>query len=355
MDMKKLKKKLTKPVEDEVHNPEDFLSSGCTILNLCCSDTPDGCYRKGVFHTFVGDSDTGKSWLAWAMLTEAAINDEFKDYRLVFDNAEGGQVPDLKRYFPPLVDRVEIVQSRTVEQMYYRLGDYLEKGPIVAAVDSMDALIAEADDKKFKKSKSAHNRGKEDKINIGLAKAKANSQILNRIVSDVVKTQSILMMISQAKVRIKMSPWDFGPDKARSGGGALKFYNRWEVWLRSPRTIKKKVKERNIQIGMVTQASVEKNHITGKKRKVEINIYEQFGIDDIGTSIDYLIAWDHWKGTQATVSAPEFDFKGKKEDLARKIENKPMRRRKLKRIVTRVWKEIEERVSLNRRPPYEGY
>jgi RecA/RadA recombinase len=343
--MEKLKKQLLERPKQRKLKDSDFLSSGSTLLNLACTDRIDGGLVKGVYHNLTGDSDTGKSIVAVEILAQAALNKNFKKHRLVYWNAERANLLT----YPHLEDRLEVLEPDTLEDFYYTAYDFLKGGWIVGILDSMDALIPKADDKKFLERKKAHQAGKEAKGSYG-SKAKVNSENLRRLVS-ALGDDSIFLMISQT--RDLMDSMMFGPQKTRSGGHSLKFYNRWEVWINKGKKIEKTYKGEKVQIGTYANVKVEKNHITGKKRKVKISVYTSYGIDDIGDCINFLIQWKHWKGTETKVRAPEFDFDGDKDKLIKKIDKKKSRLWKLRRIVGRVWRDIEDTVALSRRPKYE--
>src|SRR2546423_5801296 len=82
-----------------VFSREGALSSGSTLLNLACTDHPDLGFFKGAYYYLVGDSVSGKTWLSLSCFAEACCNDAFHDYRLIFDDVEGGALMDIRRYF----------------------------------------------------------------------------------------------------------------------------------------------------------------------------------------------------------------------------------------------------------------
>ena len=84
---------------------------------------------------------------------------------------------------------------------------------------------------------------------------------------------------------------------------------------------------------------------------MDVPIYHSYGVDDIGSSIDYLCDEGHWRRGEGTVQAPEFEFSGKREKLIAKIEEEGLHR-DLAGIVTDVYREIEEAVAVKRRPRY---
>ena len=67
----KLKKELTREREPAAP-PVEFLSTGCTLLNLACAGSRRGGFTVGHFTYLVGDSTSGKTFLALTCLAEAA-------------------------------------------------------------------------------------------------------------------------------------------------------------------------------------------------------------------------------------------------------------------------------------------
>lgn len=357
--MKKLKKKLLKKPKSKKLKEYDFLSTGHTPINLACTGRIDGGIVLGVYTNLIGESDTGKSVLGMSILAEAAINKRFKDYSLEYVNSEHSHLLDPAVFCPPLADRINIREDiDSPEGFYYYAIDKLKKGPCIMILDSMDALTPMAEDKKFAKQKLAFEKGKDAAGSYNLDKQKENAKNLRKVcslLSKDPKNKSAVVIISQSKDLISQGPFSFGPRKYRSGGGSMKFYTRMEIWLSNSSQIKKEYKGKKIQIGSNCLVKVDKNHITGKKRQVRMTVYNDYGVDDTGDCIDWLIDMSHWKGTKKTVQAKEFDFKGKKAELIKYIEKKSSRVWKLRKLVKSIWDEMEKTVEMKRRPKYEAW
>ena len=103
----------------------------------------------------------------------------------------------------------------------------------------------------------------------------------------------------------------------------------------------------------MARVRVKKNRVTGKDRTVEIPIYHSYGIDDVGSCIDYLIEEGHWKSSKGKVSAPEFDYDGPRGALVRMIVEQGMEN-DLRSTVQETWDEIEQSLTMNRPPRYGG-
>ncbi len=86
----------------------DYLSTGSTLLNLACTGYPFRGFAKGYYYFIVGDSTSGKTFLSLTCLAEASINKNFKDYRFIYDNSEGGALMDIERFFGSgVAERIE--------------------------------------------------------------------------------------------------------------------------------------------------------------------------------------------------------------------------------------------------------
>ncbi|RLF30292.1 MAG: hypothetical protein DRN14_00100 [Thermoplasmata archaeon] len=339
----------------------NLLSSGSTLLNLACSNNPFGAFLKGKYYFLVGDSTSGKTFLAMTCFAEALISSQFKNYRLIYDNVEDGCLLDLEKLFNAEVrDRVEPpemgedgpVYSYLVEEFYYHVDDAIERAkkdgrPFVYVLDSMDSLTSESETDKFEQHKDAHRKGKDTPGSYGDGKAKRNSEGLRKVLKGLRDTGSILIIISQTRDNI-----GFGFEKkTRSGGHALKFYATVEIWSSLAGAIKKTVKGRDRQIGIHVKLKVKKNRITGESHEVQTDIYPSYGIDDIGSCIDYLVAEKWWMKKKSLIEAPEFEVTLTRQKLIAHIEENGLSR-KLQRVVGECWNDVREACDIHRQGRY---
>lgn len=358
--IEKLKQELTEKRKKETPIPaKDLLSTGSTLLNLALSGKPQGGLTKGRYFFFVGDSSSGKSFLCLTCLAEAALSKSFKDYRFIYDNAEDGILMDMKAFFgptvanklePPKLVKGEPVYSETLDDFYFHLDDaYLAGKPFIYILDSMDALSTEEEIAKAKEKKSAKGKAREVTGSYGTSKAKGNSAGIREALPKLRKLDSILIVISQTRDNIGFGA-QFNP-KTRSGGHALRFYATCEIWSSIKKHIKKPYKGKDRELGILSQIKVKKNRITGRERTVEIPIFHSMGIDDVGSMVDYLVEESHWSESKGVISTQGWITEMKREALIRHIEREDLER-ELKVIVTSVWNEIEEAVSVKRKSRY---
>ncbi len=358
-DSDKVKKSITEQAQrltKTTVQKKDMLSTGSTLLNIACTGCIEGGFWKGAYFFMVGDSQSGKTFLARTCLAEATINKHFDDYRLIDDDVEGGALMNTAKYFgQALADRIEPpstddegnpVYSETIEDFYYHLDDALENDrPCIYLLDSMDALGSKYEQSKFDENKKASRKGGDAKGSYGDGKAKINSSGIRTMLPKLRDTGSILIIINQTRDNIGAMP--FQPQKTRSGGHALTFYAMMELWASVKGSIGKTVKGKKRKVGITSQVKVKKNRSTGRDRTIEFPIYYSHGIDDVGGCVDYLIKEGHWKGG-TKVNAKDFSFAGRKEALIEHIENNELEF-DLKQLVLETWNEIEKECVVKRK------
>ena len=358
-----------RPVEEAPDKIKDFLSTGCTMLNLAMSGSINGGWPIGRISTLPGQSSAGKTVLVLSTFTEAAINPKFDKYTLIYDDVERRCDFDLVKLFPPLVDRLETPSgllykdlneenrddcgiSNTIQDLRNRMLQLKDNGKkFVYIADSLDSFSTDEElDKEMKRALAAAKSPEAaNKIagSFNAEKAKILGQIMRMINGVVASTDSVFILTQQLRQKMNampgQSPW------TTSGGESPYFYSHVRPFLSKVGTLKSK--DKSLKIGVSSKARMDKNSVTGKLRDVEFDIYYEMGIDDVGSMVDYLLKRKHWK-PGAWITVPEFDLKENGKDaLVRKIEEIGEVKR-LKRIVQKVWNKMEESALLNRPSRY---
>ena len=355
--IKRARKQLAK---QDTQPERHYLSTGCSLLNLACSGKVNGGFATGGYYLLVGDSSSGKSFLSLTCFAEAANNPGFDDYRLIYDDVEDGALMDKERFFgsktarriePP--DRYKggaPAYSKTTEDFYRNLEIACNIGPCVYVLDSMDALDTDDDLKKLKKQRSA-KEGESVSGSYGTSKAKQNSSGLRQAINSLQLHGSILLIISQTRDNI--GPGAMFDPKTRGGGKAMRFYATVEMWtsigerIRVVRTNGKKEK-----VGIVSKVQVKKNRIQGREPVVNVRILDQHGIDDVGSSVAFLVDEGHWPEDRKVITADDLGLKGKRERLIEQIQTEGMEQ-DLRLIVAECWEKIEAECKLVRKRRYE--
>lgn len=348
-------------------SPENYLSSGLTLLNLATTNNPDCFIEKGTYDLFVGQSGAGKSMLATQILAEAANNPNFDGYELIYDDVEHGCLFDIEQMFgKKLAKRLRAprqdesgtpICSSTVEDFFFNIDDFQDaKKPFVYVLDSMDSLTSSSSDVKFEENKDQRRadleKGKETSQltqGYGDGKAKQISGNLRRVVKRLPDTGSILIIICQVRENIT----GYGPKYVRSGGQALKFFAHEEYWLYNLKMLTRTMDKKERQYGHLAKISLEKNRITGMKSTVKFPILIGAGIADADSCLDWLAEegrvvrpsrsnglWEYPAlglklNREAMISAMEEDFAPFKKDI------------------TETWNAILHAISCTRKRKYE--
>lgn len=345
-------------IEHDQETLDKLLPTGSAILNCILADNPFVGYRKGSIVNVVGDSSAGKSLLAFTTFAAIAANPDFDHYRFIYDDVECADSFDIERLFgKKTAKRLEPaykdsegnpLSSDTIQDFHFYVKEAIkQKTPFIYILDSFDALDSDEDEKKIEEAHSAKRKGNVVAGSYGMAKAKASSAILRNIKTDLKKTDSLLIIVSQ--VRDNVGAVMFGPTKTRSGGKALKHYAWNEIWLH----LGKKIKSKDRVIGVETHIKIGKNRQTGKQREGVIPIFYDHGIDDIGSCIDFLITEDFFTAkTKAKIQVPQFEFEGSKAKLIEHIESNNLEH-ELHAMVGQCWNQIEDSLKLNRKRRFE--
>lgn len=342
---------------DPAPEPQESTSlcipTGSTLLNLALSDRVDGGWPVGKIVNPVGDSSSGKTFIALTMLAEAARMDRFIKHELIHDDAEAASEFDLPGLFGKAAaerikaaayDDDEKLCSTTTQEFEARLWSRLKAGdPFIYVLDSLDSVSCDEELARTDESTEALLAGKaKPGGSYRMEKAKHLSEMLRKIKARLQHTDSLLMVLSQTRDNI--DPMSF-QTKTRAGGRALKFYSAIELWT----AVGKKLTAKDRMIGIECRVRVSKNNITGKLRDVSFPIYYSYGIDDTASCVDWLVKEKEWNTRGDKVDGP-LGCAGRNA-LVRQIEEDG-KVEELRRIVGEAWARIEASLLLKRRAKY---
>lgn len=333
-------------------NPEDFVSTGSTLLNLALTDRRRCGFRKGRMVNLVGDSSAGKSFLVLTVLAEAANDPKFDGYRLIYDDAENALCFDMQKLFgKKAAKRIETdMKSNTVQKWKKNLvGLVGDSVPFIYVLDSFDSLTStEALERAAKAAKADGEEGGSYKTE----KPRIGSETASMVMEPLAETESILIIVSQTRANIGVT---FGEKKTRSGGNWLQFYSTHVPWMailereRHEITINGKKMKRTV--GVHTRIRCKKNKVTGKERECEIKISYDYGIDDTYSNINFLVENGVWSKKNGVINADDIcDTPMKAEALQKFIEDNDLEG-DVAKLVETTWLEIEAAFVTERRKP----
>jgi len=346
-----------------------FLPTGSTMLNLAMTDRIDGGWPMGKINTLPGKSTAGKTVLVLSTFAEACLDPRFDNYLLIYDDVERRCDFNLDKLFSPLTSRLITPSgllyadlrgnedksgiSNTIEDMEITLTTLAKKGqPFIYVADSLDSFSTDEEVAKELLKAVAAAKSKDAADKVAQAHAARKAGIIHRILRNVngliANTKSLLIITQQLKQKIDAKP--FERKWTTNGGEGPYFYSQVRPFM----TRVGIRKECGCEVGTDTEVIMDKNSTTGKLRNIRFSIYNELGIDDIGSMVDFLREQKVWEIKGSWVDAPEFDLREQGwANLTRAVENSG-KIDKLKRLVQRAWDNREDDIkrALDRKPRY---
>jgi len=265
---------------------KSWFSSGCTILDLAVANKLPGGFPGGRITHIFGDPSTTKSVLALEPLG-AAQRKGGKAFlvdvecSLDFDWAETNGVKILdtdKNGKQKLRTDFEIYNPRTIEETFGKIiprilkmmKDEKLESKCAVSIDSLTALSAAVD--------LTMDLGE---ATYGGDRAKQFGKAYRKLLRDITKAGLAIIVIDQLRDSFKM-----GAGKVYSGGRAIKFYSDVQILL--DLTGEKIKNERGVVIGIEVGFLIKKNKVSPPFRDGKFRFMFADGIDDIGTSLQWL-------------------------------------------------------------------
>lgn len=344
-----IKKSVDTPIEkkSKIISDVELYSTGSTLLDLLGSNRLAGGLRLGKAINFVGDSSSGKTFFGLSCLAEAAVNSKFNTYQLIYDDVENGCEFDVEFIFGNTAfNRIKFEHSNTIEEVGDKLMALAKKGtPYLYVIDSYDLLDCDDDIKHREKEAKAREKGDDSSGSYHMMKAKRAHEMFRTNKNHLQKTLSSIIVISQTKDNI--NPISF-VKKKRNAENALEFNCSQVLWFAKLSAVKNGERV----IGNSVKIKYTKNRNTGYKGEdIEIDILSQYGIDDMGSCVDFLVEEKVWKKEKATISCESLELSGVKKSVIRDIEKRNLEQ-EVRKMVADCWVEIFEDLKPKRKPRY---
>jgi len=320
--------------------PASFLTTGCTLLNLAASGRGEqGGFARGRVSNVVGDGGSGKTLVA----LETSAYAYHKNELVVYDNAEEVMDFDVEAMYNMPPDDIFLLNpSQTVEEFgrsFVKAVSDAKGKPLLYVLDTLDAVGSSEERKRLLKSIET---GKEQEDSYNLERQKYMNTFFREYIVNNMADNVHLCIISQIRAKIGVT---FGKKHYRTGGKALDFYTHQVVWLREKGKLKRTVKGYERAYGILVEARFERNKVAKPFRDVQFQIIFDYGIDDIGSMIDWYcgsgrnIEYQDKKFTRASLIAAIEDDGGE---------------RYLREQVEQRWWEIEDSFKPDRKGKFHG-
>ena len=276
----------------EYRAAKDFAPTGCLLLDLTVGGGKGLGFPFGRMVNIVGDKSSGKTFLSWEII--AANYYKYKKLlKWNYDDAEQGNTFDTENlYGVDLLDNKNHFgkTSNTVEEFDGNTSLFLkeirsDRQRGIYCEDSLDGLSDNAKEDQEKQFETMVKTGKvkegSGSYNTGTA-SHLSKQYFRTKISKIAKKKVLLLIVSQ--VRENLNAGLFGKKLYRAGGKAMDFYVHTCLWLYTVT----KIKKNNKVIGVVIKAVAEKSKTPRPYRECYLTIYFDYGVDNIGSCLDYL-------------------------------------------------------------------
>jgi len=317
-----------------------FSPSGTTLMDLSI--------KKGLpfgrIITLAGDYSTGKSFLASDFIA-AGRKKYGKNFRWFYDDVEAGHNFSENLFGFSLIPSDQ-ESSSTLEHFITNIKDKvkkLKKGQkFIYVLDSLDALPT-------KKEREGFDEEKDSSSGYNLDKQKKLSAFF-RVISDIIAQKNfILVIVSQ--LRENIGGGLFSPKYKKSGGKAPDYYSSVTFWLYKSEVLLKK----NKAVGVSIKVKNTKNKIGPPFRDVFLNLFFEYGIDNISSNIDYLFGLKSSNGKISKKKSEKIKWEGKnfkREELILFVEDNNQEDLLEKKVKER-WEREEKESSTQRKSKYE--
>jgi recombination protein RecA len=257
----------------------DWVSTGNSMLDLACSNRPNGGFPCGRIIELTGLESSGKSLLGAHFLAET----QKKGGVAVFIDTEYAVSPEFLTAIGVDIKKMLYINVNTVEDVF----DNIEN--IIANVrksnkDRMVGILVDSMAAASTKKEMASDHGQDG---YATGKAIAISKAMRKITELLAKQRITLAFTNQ--LRQKIGFVGYGDPWTTSGGKALAFHASLRLRLKATNQIKNANKE---VIGVKTKATVIKNRMGPPMRSVEFDIFFDRGIDNYGNWLQNLLDWD---------------------------------------------------------------
>lgn len=267
-----------------------YFQTGCRVLDKVLGGNKNVLgVPAGKFINIVGDKSAGKTFLANEFIAWAKYNlgDKFK---WCYDDCESGYSFNTEELygFEIIPQNIEDrVHSENVEDAFcniVRFTESLKKDEFgIYVLDSLDGLTSYEQDERAEERLKAFDEGKQlTKGTYGMGKQKYLSQeFCPQLCSAIEKKNVLVIIISQIRENVDM----FSFEKfSRSGGKAIDFYAHSVLWLATT----KKILKKDTSVGVTVKAKTTKSKTPRPFRECFFSFLYDYGLDSIGTNIDYL-------------------------------------------------------------------
>jgi len=253
--------------DDAPTNVHEWISSGCSMLDLAISNRPRGGFPVGRITEITGLEASGKSLLAAHTLAET----QKKGGLAVYIDTESATSSEFLTAIGVDIKKMLYVPLETIEEIFETIETIVEN----VRKSDKDRLVTIVVDSVMGASTKIEMSAEYDKDGYATSKSIILSKAMRKVTNWIARERICLIFTNQLRTKLGVS---FGDPWTTSGGKALPFHSSVRLRLKSIGQIKVK----DSVVGIKTRVTVVKNRMGPPLRSIDYDIYFDSGIDNYG-------------------------------------------------------------------------
>jgi recombination protein RecA len=253
--------------EDAPTNVHEWISSGCSMLDLAVSNRPNGGFPVGRITEITGLEASGKSLLAAHALAET----QKKGGLAVYIDTESATSSEFLTAIGVDIKTMLYVPMETIEEIFETIETIVEN----VRKSDKDRLVTIVVDSVMGASTKIEMSAEYDKDGYATSKSIILSKAMRKVTNWIARERICLIFTNQLRTKLGVS---FGDPWTTSGGKAIPFHASVRLRLKSVGQIKIK----DSIVGIKTRVTVVKNRMGPPLRSIDYDIYFESGIDNYG-------------------------------------------------------------------------
>ena len=316
---------------DAPTNVNEWISTGCSMLDLAISNRPHGGFPVGRITEITGLEASGKSLLAAHALAET----QKKGGLGVYIDTESASSAEFLQAIGVDLKSMLYVPLETIEEIFETIETIVEN----VRKSDKDRLVTIIVDSIMGASTKIEMAAEYDKDGYATSKSIILSKAMRKVTNWIARERICLIFTNQLRTKLGVS---FGDPWTTSGGKALPFHASVRLRLKSIGQIKAKLNGKDQVVGIQTRCLIVKNRMGPPLRTIDYEIYFDSGIDNYGGWLsimkDFKLvtqagAWYTYQDVDLNTGEVLSEMKFQSKDFAEKvIDNTEIRDRLYHRI-----------------------
>ena len=283
--------------DDSPSNVTEWISSGCSMLDLAISNRPNGGFPVGRITEVTGLEASGKSLLAAHTLAET----QKKGGLAVYIDTEAAVSSEFLTAIGVDLKSMLYVPLETIEEIFETIETIVEG----VRKSDKDRLVTIVVDSIMGASTKIEMSAEYDKDGYATSKSIILSKAMRKVTNWIARERICLIFTNQLRTKLGVS---FGDSWTTSGGKAIPFHASVRLRLKNTGMIKAKVNGVEQVVGSKTNVQVVKNRMGPPHRKIDYEIYYDSGIDNWGGWLAIMKNFDLVKQAGAHYTMEDIDM-----------------------------------------------